>query len=73
MTSLGVYDSGRVGLRHRTRTCNYGKNAKIKVSSTNSNLGRLFYYCKDRKCNSIIWYDPINIDESEANVQYKQD
>ena len=36
------------------------KNTDIKVSNTKDNPNRLFYTCREKKCDFFQWHNPIN-------------
>ena len=71
MASSNMGESGGVGPRYRTKSCNYRKNAEIKVSKTNKNSGKLFYTCRDGNCSFFGWCKPINGDGHGSEELYK--
>ena len=52
-------NNGSEGGRYLNKNCKCGKRAGIRISETEENKNRLFYYCKDGRCGSFIgWCIP---------------
>ena len=46
--------------RYQNKNCRCGKRAGVRISETEENKNRLFYYCKDGRCGSFFgWCIPV--------------
>jgi hypothetical protein len=54
-------------IRYANVTCKCRSVADIKVSLSKQNPNRLYYSCKEKKCQWVGWCDPIKDDDAGKN------
>ena len=71
MASTTASDTSQVGFVFVQNPASVEKKAQINISITSLNPGRLFFTCKDEKCNFVTWCEASNVhkQESEETVQ----
>ncbi|DBA71476.1 TPA: DNA topoisomerase 3-alpha [Trebouxia sp. C0005] len=53
-TYAGTYN---VPQGHEKPKCKCGEEAKLLASNSDDNPGRMYWKCRDRRCNTFLWED----------------
>ena len=59
MSSTSVSDRAPSGLRYVNKTCHCGHRAGVRISGSDMNMNKLYYYCPHDKCKFFRWCIPI--------------